>query len=194
MEQMKWVTILIISHNIRTNDFPANLSRAILKASRRKSFFICHRVVSWYSPTACGESHPQAKGFRKHWLSECRVGGTSVWSSACSSHLQSPKSADFCELRNIANSRSLCSHPFPVTLFLCIRHRSRLETAGDISRLTQTAAFKTQNVYSLEHWWNYFAVKCQNTEGRITQQPLWRAETSFKLLVLSANPPGTAWL
>lgn len=65
MEQKKWVVILVTSHNIRTKVLPVNISGEILKANRRKSFFIWHRVVSCYSLTVCGRSHPQEKGFSK---------------------------------------------------------------------------------------------------------------------------------
>lgn len=174
MEQMKWVMILIISHNIKTKEYPENLSRAVLIMSRRKSFFIWQRVA-WYSLTACGESHPQEKGLENKWLSEHWIGDDSVWPPVCNSYLQSPKVADSCELRSIANSRPLCSHPSAVTLFLSICHRSWLETAWEISGLTQTTAFKTQNACSFEH---YFAVKWMKTKEK-TQQPLWKADASF---------------
>lgn len=143
---------LTISHKIRTKEFPVNLSRAILKASRRKHFLVQHVEASWHSLTACGKRHYRKKSLESDWLSVHQIGGTSVQSSACNSHFQSPKAADFCELRSITNSRSHCSHPYPVTLSPSIWHRSWLKAGGEISRLTQTAAFKTQNVYLVDQW------------------------------------------
>lgn len=112
VEQMKWVMILIISHNIRAKGFPVNLSRAILKASRRKSFFMWHKVYHGIHWQPVVRVTHRKKRLENDCLSEQQIGGTSVWSSTCNPHLQNPKTTDFCELRSIANSRSLCSHPF----------------------------------------------------------------------------------